>query len=115
MLQIFARDDQLPPRSYGAAKRRIIKQLQLQKKKSAVIKKSAMESNDMLNNILHAQLPETIRILKQRGQPSDSSWLSATPLAEEGFDFNKREFGDALVLRFNQPNQGLPSNFPYRS
>ena len=38
-----------------------------------------------------------------------SSWLSALPLKEQGFDLNKSEFQDALNLRYDKPLKNMPS------
>ena len=38
-----------------------------------------------------------------------SIWLTALPIKEEGFHLNKREFWDALALRYNWPIQYLPT------
>ena len=38
-----------------------------------------------------------------------SSWLTALPLREQGFDLNKEQFWDALSLRYNIPLEGLPN------
>ena len=40
-----------------------------------------------------------------------SSWLTALPLREQGFDLNKEQFRDALSLRYNIPLEGLPSTY----
>ena len=38
-----------------------------------------------------------------------SSWLSSLPLESEGHDLNKREFCDALALRYRWNMKHLPS------
>ena len=39
-----------------------------------------------------------------------SNWLSSLPIKEEGFHLNKREFWDAISLRYNWPIPHLPTN-----
>ena len=46
---------------------------------------------------------------KQARDKGASSWLTALPLREQGFDLNKEQFRDALSLRYNIPSEGLPS------
>ena len=41
-----------------------------------------------------------------------SSWLNVLPLADYGFTLTKREFRDALNLRYNKQLRSLPSNCP---
>ena len=55
---------------------------------------------------------DTLRVLEQTNQPGASNWLSVLPLQEHGFVLNKREFRDALSLRYNLPIKGLPSQYP---
>ena len=55
---------------------------------------------------------DTLRILEQTKQRGSSNWLSVLPSQEHGFNLNKREFRDALSLRYNLPIKGLPSHCP---
>ena len=55
---------------------------------------------------------DTLRIVEQTSQPGASNWLSVLPLSEHGFVLNKREFRDAMCLRYNRDLKGLPSNCP---
>ena len=57
-------------------------------------------------------MSETLRIVQQTSMQGASNWLSVIPLAEHGFNLNKREFRDALSLRFNRSLRGLPSHCP---
>ena len=43
-------------------------------------------------------------------QPLSSSWLTSLPLKSEGYDLNKREFFDALALRYRWPIRRLPTH-----
>ena len=56
--------------------------------------------------------PETLRVLEQTRSQGASNWLNVLPLAEHGFNLHKREFRDALALRYNKPLRGLPSHCP---
>ena len=56
--------------------------------------------------------PEPLRanyLAKMRGA---SSWLTTFPLKSENFDLNKREFYDALNLRYRWTPKNLPSTCP---
>ena len=55
---------------------------------------------------------ETLRVLDQTRSQGASNWLNVLPLAEHGFNLNKREFRDALALRYNKQLRGLPSHCP---
>ena len=55
------------------------------------------------------QTPSMKRNLEQLAQPGASSWLSALPLKEEGFNLNKSEFQDALNIRYDRVLKNLPS------
>ena len=53
--------------------------------------------------------PEVHDFVTQARDKGVSSWLTALPLREQGFDLNKEQFRDALSLRYNIPLEGLPS------
>ena len=53
---------------------------------------------------------DTLCIVEETGQPGASNWLSVLPFSEHGFVLNKREFRDAMCLRYNRNLKGLPSN-----
>ena len=58
-------------------------------------------------------LPTTTkRAMKQAQDKGASSWLSALPLEEQGFNLNKGEFRDALAIRYNTSLRSLPSKCP---
>ena len=62
-----------------------------------------------INNLRGNQTPAMKRNLEQLAQPGASSWLSALPLKEEGFNLNKSEFQDALNIRYDRVLKNLPS------
>ena len=67
-------------------------------KNAAII---AMRENEKNRTeiIIENQNIEMKRNLEQLTQTGASSWLSAIPLKEQGFNLNKSEFNDALCLR----------------
>ena len=52
------------------------------------------------------------RNLEQLSETGASSWLSAIPLKDQGFNLNKSEFNDAMCLRYDKSLKGLPSKCP---
>ena len=68
--------------------------------------------NRKIKQVENSLPTETLRIIEQTKQPGASNWLSVLPLEEHGFSLNKREFRDALSLRFNLPIKRIPSQFP---
>ena len=68
--------------------------------------------NRKIEQVENSLPTETLRIIEQTKQPGASNWLSVLPLEEHGFSLNKREFRDALSLRFNLTIKGIPSQCP---
>ena len=52
---------------------------------------------------------ETSRALDLAAEKGASTWLNVIPLKDLGFNLNKREFRDALRLRYNWPFTDIPS------
>ena len=46
--------------------------------------------------------------LHQAKEKGASAWLSALPVAAQGYTLNKREFRDSLALRYGWPIQDMP-------
>ena len=65
-----------------------------------------------LTSIIEKQSELTKRNLEQLSHPGASTWLCALPLKDQGFNLNKREFQDALNLRYDKPLKNLPSTCP---
>ena len=62
---------------------------------------------------IELELPAiTARSMKQATEKGSSSWLSVLPLSDEGFTLNKREFRDAIALRYNKRMIDLPPRCP---
>ena len=69
-------------------------------------------SKRKFTSIIEKQSELTKRNLEQLSHPGASTWLSAIPLKEQGFNLNKSEFQDALNLRYDKPLKDLPSTCP---
>ena len=53
--------------------------------------------------------PNVLRAVQHSKEKGASNWLSAIPLADQGFTLNKGEFRDAISLRYDKTLRGLPS------
>ena len=53
--------------------------------------------------------PKTQRTLDLAAEKGSSMWLTVLPLREMGFYLNKREFRDAIKLRYDWPVDNIPS------
>ena len=56
--------------------------------------------------------PAELRAVSDAKDPGASNWLSAVPLEEYNFVLNKKEFRDAMNLRYGKVLKGLPSKCP---
>ena len=83
-----------------------LKQEHLQKKSTALKKKIVEVDLDLPPP---PPPPEVHGFAIQARDKGASTWLTALPLREQGFDLNKEQFRDALSLRYNIPLEGLPS------
>ena len=65
--------------------------------------KSRMESIDATLS------PDVLQLVNQSRDKSASSCLTAVPLVDQGLVLNKQEFRDSILLRYNLPLSGLPT------
>ena len=65
-----------------------------------------------IKNIKMKQTQQQQRSLDLLSEPGASSWLSALPIAAQGFNLNKGEFQDSLCLRYNMDIKNLPERCP---
>ena len=56
--------------------------------------------------------PAELRAVSDVKNPGASNWLSAVPLEEYNFVLNKKQFRDAMNLRYGKDWKGLPSKCP---
>ena len=56
--------------------------------------------------------PAELRAVSDAKDPGASNWLSAAPMEEYNFVLNKKEFRDAMNLRYGKDLKGLPSKCP---
>ena len=95
--QIVAQLHQLPDESH-------IKSAQ-----QAVRKERVQECEERAERIRESAQPRIQRILDVASDKGSSVWLTALPLKEQGFNLNKREFRDAVKLRYDWPIDDIPS------
>lgn len=70
-------------------------------------KKQAAEAFRVVHDSAPPELAARLERISTKGV---SSWLVTLPLAEHGFHLNKRDFRDALALRYNWPIPDLPTS-----
>ena len=61
-----------------------------------------------MNSIDQKLSVKTLKAVKDARIPGTSSWLSALPLEEYGFNLTKTEVRDAIRLRYGKELNGLP-------
>ena len=84
-------------------------------RREIITKSKKMKSERLMEKIEKVKTtipPPTLRVLEQTEKPGASSWLTAMPSEEHGFNLNKSEFRDAVDLRYNRTIKGLPSKCP---
>eukprot|EP00794_Sanderia_malayensis_P014696 gene14696-biopygen11793 len=79
---------------------------------SAVIRKREENNIKLLNQLRERMTKEQLRANDLACMKGASSWLTTLPLSSENFVLNKREFYDAIHLRFRWPLKFLPSSCP---
>ena len=67
---------------------------------------SARREQEYVTNSLPLKTQRAVEFIKEKG---DSSWLSDIPLKEMHFTLNKREFRDAIKLRYGWEFNDIPT------
>ncbi|CAB4021726.1 Hypothetical predicted protein, partial [Paramuricea clavata] len=75
----------------------------------AVRKERVQEWEERAERITENAPPRIQRILDVASEKGSSVWLTALSLKEQGFNLNKREFRDAVKLRYDWPIDDIPS------
>ena len=63
------------------------------------------EKSEQVNNSLPTKTKRAVELATEKGA---SNWLTAMPMKDAGFDLNKREFRDAISLRYDWEIPDLP-------
>ena len=58
------------------------------------------KTKSKIDDVKQQLKPENLRIFQHTRQPGASSWLNVLPLSEHGSNLNKKEFQDALNIRY---------------
>jgi hypothetical protein len=69
----------------------------------------AAKLNETAKNIRETAPPKTKRVLDLTAEKGSSAWLTVFPIRDMGFNLNKREFCDAVQLRYEWPVANIPS------
>ena len=78
---------------------------------SQTIKKERKSNQEkLLEDLRTTMSKEELRANNLAQMKGASAWLNALPLEEEGYSLNKREFFDAISLRYRWPLKRLPLN-----
>ena len=81
-----------------------------EKEVERVLRKERDDRNEAILKSLRENMSvEEIRANDVAQKKGASAWLTALPLKDEGFVLNKREFFDALAMRYRWPLKRLPS------
>ncbi|XP_028417275.1 uncharacterized protein LOC114541674 [Dendronephthya gigantea] len=74
-----------------------------------IAKQRQARNSLLLQNLRSSMSEEQIRANDLAQLKGSSAWLTALPLAEEGYILTKREFFDAIYMRYRWPLKRLPS------
>ena len=77
--------------------------------KKQVEKDKLQKVEQQTKDVLQESSEEMQRAVKSSQEKGSSSWLSIIPLKEMGFTLNKKEFHDAVSLRYDWKIKDIPS------
>ena len=78
------------------------------KLKKNCVKQKEVEYEDLWTEVKSNLPSDRLRLLEAATERGTSTWLTALPLKEYGFNLNKEEFRDALCLRYGWRPSDLP-------
>uniref|UniRef100_A0A1X7STV6 Uncharacterized protein n=1 Tax=Amphimedon queenslandica TaxID=400682 RepID=A0A1X7STV6_AMPQE len=81
------------------------KMLQLKKE---CAKTKEVKYKSLMNHVKSQLPPDRLRLFEVSIERGSSTWLTALPLKEYGFDLSKGEFRDAISLRYGWRPSDLP-------
>ena len=77
---------------------------------SEIIKERSEHQQALLENLRTRMSKEQLRANDIAQMKGASAWLNALPLKDEGYSLTKREFYDAVSLRYRWPLKRIPNN-----
>ena len=83
---------------------------QLQSIKTDLRRQKQQETESAVQEIRESRSPPKQRMMDLLGEKGSSSWLSVLPLKDQGFNFNKGKFRDALNLQYGWQMKNVPHN-----
>ena len=81
----------------------------IKSRRQALKRGTAEELSEIAENLKEIAPRKTKRALKLAKEKGSSVWLTVLPFQEQGFNLNKREFRDAVKLRYDWPFDDIPS------
>ena len=82
---------------------------EVQRQKRLIAKSREQKHDDLLQHLRQEMTKEQLRANELNTMKGASSWLTTLPLKSENFILNKREFRDAISLRYRWQLKYLPS------
>ena len=86
--------------------------LDIQRRKNDISKERDKKQNEKKMEIEEGASSVLALKIKLASEVGASSWLTSLPIKVKGFSLNKREFCDALALRYGWDIEGLPDTCP---
>ena len=90
-----------------------IDQNEIAKLKTNMSKDRQQEQQNSLDRLLTTLPDHTARRIRMAQETGASNWLTSLPVRAKGFNLNKREFVDAVALRYGWPVEGIPRTCAY--
>ena len=101
---------QLVDNIINQAEERLIDTAKQKETESKLRKEKADYEKNLLEDLRSRMCKEKLRGNDLAQQKGASAWLNALPIKEEGYSLTKREFFDAISLRYRLPIKRLPTN-----
>ena len=88
----------------------IVNDLELKSVKQKVVVNKVERQKALLDSLTEHLSPDQKKLLELTSEKGSSVWLTALPIASQGFLLSKQEFSDALAIRYGLNLKRLPSN-----
>ena len=82
---------------------------EIQVLKQDVRKEKSGVLSERVESVVENASPKMKRMIELASEKGAPSWLTVVPMSEMDFTLNKREFTDALKLRYNWPIKDNPT------
>lgn len=77
--------------------------------RNEITKQREAKQRDLMQELIRELPEETKRRVEMAQEVGASNWLTTLPIRAKGFTLNKKEFTDAIALRYGWPIEGIPS------